>query len=77
MDRRHLLGIVPLIVGIAGSMAPDIGHGLNMVTGGKVQWDLFHSDYAYAVLSVVVSALMGGLVTILVLIRIRNRKEAK
>jgi hypothetical protein len=77
MDRRHILRIVPFIVGIAGSMAPDIGHGLNLVTKGKVQWDLFHGNDTYFVLSIVVCSLVGGLTAILVLMQIRNKKEVK
>ena len=43
---RFLLGITPLLIILSaglGSIAPDFGHFLNLITGGQVSWSFGHS----------------------------------
>lgn len=64
------------IVGIAGlgGIAPDIGHFLNLVTGGKVDWLYGHHLWFWAVWTF---SSLAGLGAALVLKQIKSALRAR
>jgi len=63
IQRNRALLIICLAGGLGG-IAPDIGHFLNLVTQGKVDWSFGHSLEFWAWFT---GASFGGLVAALVL----------
>ena len=61
---RHHWFIAAVVTGL-GSITPDVGHGLNLITGGKVDWGATHTWYT--VVLWICFSLLFGLGTIVVL----------
>jgi hypothetical protein len=51
MVRGPLLGILPLVGGLVGSVAPDVDHLTSIISKNKDIWGVLHSPYIIIILS--------------------------